>query len=69
MARLYRFITENALMSIIIIAWALTLTTVITVKVFFDPPDIPGGTVAAFGTVFGLPTLAFGVWKWRREQK
>lgn len=69
MSKLYRFITENALMSIIIIAWALTLTTVITVKVFFDPPDIPAGTVAAFGTVFGLPMLAFTVWKWRREQK
>lgn len=69
MARLYRFITENALMSIIIIAWALTLTTVITLKVFFDPPDIPAGTVAAFTTVFGLPALAFTVWKWRRDKQ
>ena len=70
MARLYRFITENALMSLAVIVWAIILTTWVTIRVFGDsPPDVPGGTAAALATVFGLPTLAVGVWKWRREQK
>jgi hypothetical protein len=30
-----------------------------------SPPDIPTGTVAAFGTLFGLPALVIGLWKWR----
>ncbi|MZR63847.1 hypothetical protein [Alcanivorax sp. DP30] len=70
MARLYRFITENALMSLVVILWAITLTTWVTIRVFGDsPPDVPAGTAAALTTVFGLPTLGFTVWKWRREQK
>jgi len=69
MSKLYRFITENALMSMLIVLWLMSLVTAITLKVFFDPPDIPAGTVAAYGTVFGGVTIAVGVWKWRREQK
>ena len=62
MSRLYRFITENALMSLAVILWAITLTTWVTIRVFGDsPPDVP--------TVFGLPAIGVGIWKWRREQK
>ena len=68
MSKLYRFITENALMSTMVIIWAITLTTWVTIRVFGDsPPDVPTG--AALATVFGLPAIGVGIWKWRREQK
>ena len=47
---------------------AAALVTWVTVQVFGDtPPDIPGGTVAALGTVFGLPTVAYAVMQFRRR--
>jgi hypothetical protein len=70
MARLYRFITATARMSLVVILWAITLTTWVTIRVFGDsPPDVPTGTAAALATVFGLPAIGVGIWKWRREQK
>jgi len=30
---------------------------------------VPTGTAAALATVFGLPAIGVGIWKWRREQK
>lgn len=70
MSKLYRFITENALMSTFVILWAVGLTTWVTIRVFGDnPPDVPMGTATALATVFGLPVMGVGIWKWRREQK
>ncbi|MFT0140768.1 hypothetical protein ACEK07_46085 [Alcanivoracaceae bacterium MT1] len=70
MSTIYGFITRHGLVSLLIVLWGIALTTWVTLRVFGDnPPDVPGGTATAFGTLFGLPTLAFGIWKWRREQK
>ena len=55
------------IMTVLIVLWALVLTTVITVKVFFAPVEIPATTVTAFGTLFGLPGIAVGLWKWRNR--
>lgn len=67
---LYDFVKRHALISTLIVLWAITLTTWATYQVFGEtPPDIPAGTAAAYATLFGLPTLAVGLWKWRREQK
>lgn len=54
----------------LIILWALGLTTWVTLRVFgAQPPDIPGGTAAAFATLFALPATAAGLWKWRHDRK
>ena len=47
---------------------AAALVTWVTVQVFGNnPPDIPSSTVAALGTVFGLPTVAYAVLQFRRR--
>ena len=50
MSRLYRFLSENALVTLGLVIWGLTLITWVTWRVFGDaPPDIPMGTATAFG--------------------
>lgn len=45
---------------------ALALVTWVTIRVFgSNTPDIPMGTATALATVYGLPALAYGLWKWR----
>ena len=47
---------------------AAALVTWVTFRVFGNsPPDIPGGTVTALATVFGLPTVAYAVLQFRRR--
>lgn len=55
------------IMTVCIVIWALVLTTVVTIKVFFAPVAIPTGTAGAFATLFALPTIATGLWKWRNR--
>ena len=62
------FIERHMIFTIIIVFLLLGLTFVITVKVFFDPEDIPTGTATAFGVFFGLPALTIGLWKWRSDK-
>jgi len=47
---------------------AAVLVTWVTYRTFgTNPPDIPTGTVTALATVFGLPSVAYAVIKWRRR--
>jgi|TARA_A100000171_G_scaffold51185_1_gene64733 hypothetical protein len=67
-SRLYRFLSENALVTLGLVIWGLTLVTWVTWRVFGDsPPDIPMGTATAFGAVFGLPAVLAGAWKAYRD--
>lgn len=45
----------------------LGLITAVTLKVFFDPVDIPSGTAATFATFFVLPGIVVGLMKWRTK--
>lgn len=69
MSKLYHWMRRNALISTLVVIWTLALCTWVTWRVFGNnPPDIPTGTAAAFATVFGLPAVAVGLWKWRSER-
>lgn len=46
----------------------VALIVAVTLKVFFDPVEIPTGTAAAFATFFGLPAITVGLLKWRSER-
>lgn len=68
MSSLQRWLYKHAIITVLLIIWCIGLVTWVTYRVFSDnPPDIPTGTVAAFGTLFGLPTLVIGLWKWRNK--
>lgn len=49
--------------------WVMCLVTWISYKVFTSPPDIPGGTAAAYATALGLPALVIGWFRWARGDK
>lgn len=69
MSTLQKWLYNHGIVSIGLIIWCVALTTYVTIRIFSDsPPDIPTGTVAAYGTLLGLPTLAVGVWKWRSDK-
>ncbi len=52
------------------IVWCLVVCTYVVWRVFGDnPPDIPAGTAAAFGTFFALPALAIQMMKYRHKDK
>lgn len=61
-------IYRHGIASLLFLAWVMALFTWVTVQVFSGkPPDIPGGTVAAYGTFFGLPALGIGLYQWRNK--
>lgn len=63
------WINEHKVLTALIVLWLLGLVTWVTLRVFGDnPPDIPGGTVTALATVYALPAIAVGLWKWRGGQ-
>lgn len=63
------FLYKHKIISAFLVLWMVCLVSVITIKVFFAPVDIPAGTITAFGTVFGLPALVIGLWKWRNSKE
>ena len=60
---------RHSAFTLFMIVWALGLTTWVTWRVFSpEPPNIPGTTAVAFATLFALPALAVGLWKWRHDR-
>jgi hypothetical protein len=54
-------------LTVLIVIWALCLTTWVTLRVFGEaPPMIEMGTATAYATLFGLPALAVKLWQWTR---
>lgn len=66
---LSEWLYKNKIISSLIVLWGLGLTTFVTIRVFsVIPPDIPLGTATAFATLFSLPALAIGLYKWRVDK-
>lgn len=59
---------KYGILTVLVVLWAITLVTFVTIAVFTAPPDIPTGTAAALATVYGLPAVAIGLYKWRSEK-
>jgi len=63
------FFQRHRVISAALVLHALGLVTWVTIRVFGDnPPQVPVGTATALGAVYGLPTLAYGLWRWRSKQ-
>lgn len=60
-----KWLYEHWIITTLVVVVFLVLICAVTVKVFFDPVDVPNGTAAAFATFFGLPALVIGLVKWR----
>lgn len=66
MKYLIDMVHRHGLVTLLVVLWTLALVSWVVWRVFSaEPPDIPLGTVTALGTVFGLPAIAVGLWKWR----
>jgi hypothetical protein len=63
------FIQRHQIITAILVIHAIGLVTWVTLRVFgSNPPEITMGTATALGAVYGLPALAYGLWKWRGKQ-
>lgn len=58
---------ENGIASIFALLWGLCLFTWVTYVVFTNPVVIPTSTLAAFTTMYGLPTIVIAFFKWRNK--
>ena len=58
---------RHAVLTSIIVFWALGLVTWVTYVVFTQPPDIPVSTAGVVATIYALPALAVGLWKWKGD--
>jgi hypothetical protein len=61
------WLDRHMFLTLLFVLWLFALLTVVTWKVFFDPVDIPGGTVGAFGILFGALAFAVGLWQFRTK--
>jgi len=60
------FIYRHKIITALLVLHSLSLVTWVTIRVFGDnPPEISAGTATALTAVYGLPALAYGLWKWR----
>jgi hypothetical protein len=59
---------RNMIMTVVLVVWLLTLVTWVTWVVFTDPPNIPATTASVVATIYVLPGVAAGLWKWRGDK-
>lgn len=62
------FVYKYGLMSILLVLWAMGITSYATVQIFRDIAAITPSAVSAYATLVGIPTIAVGVYKWRHER-
>ena len=60
---------RHYILTLLIVVWLLGLVSAVTLITWIRPPDIPGTTAAALGTVYGIVPITIGLWRWRRGQK
>lgn len=56
------------LFTLFLTAYVMGLVGWVTWIVFTNPPTIPGGTAAAYGSLLGLPAVAVGLYQWARKR-
>ena len=56
---------RNLWLTALIVLWMMVIVTWVTWVAFTDPPDIPATTAGVVATIYGLPAIAAGLWKWR----
>ena len=62
------FLFKRGILTSLIVVWAIGVVSFVTIVTFVYTPDIPTGTAAALATVYGLPAVAVGLYKWRSER-
>jgi hypothetical protein len=62
------WLQRHMLFTVFFVSWMFGIVSWVTWRVFSpEPPVISGTTAAALATVYGLPAVAVGLWKWRGE--
>lgn len=52
----------------VLLLWGTLGASWVTWRVFGDnPPDVPGGTAAAYATLFAVPPILVEFYKWARR--
>ena len=72
MAKLSDWLLKHKAVAIFLVFYGLTMFTIVTIKVFFDPPSIPAGTAGAYATFFAILGIALTPWEkiaqWAKEK-
>ncbi len=60
-----KFMQKLGLGRIIFAAWAMWLSSFVTMQMFADISQITAAAAGAYATLFGLPAAAVAFWKWQ----
>lgn len=65
---IWEYIDKNKIISAILVIWTYGLLTWVVFKVFADVTLINAAVVSALASAVGIPAVAVGIFKWRREK-
>lgn len=65
MSRIYQWFSSNGIIPILWSLFGMSVVGFATYQTFADVTRINAAVVSALGVVYGLPTIAVGVWQWR----
>ncbi len=65
MSKVHKWVYDNAILTILVVVWGLALVTWVTYKMFEDPTSITMAATSAYATLFSIPAMVVGLWKWR----
>lgn len=59
------FLYRHKIASGLVLIWTIALVSWVTYQVFVDITKITMQAAGAYATLFGLPAISVGLWKWR----
>lgn len=65
MSRFYEWVAGNGVVPLLWSLFGMAVVGFATYQVFADVTKINAAVSSALGIVYGLPTIAIGVWQWR----
>lgn len=68
MKAFFEWLYAHYFFTMLLVLWLMGLLTVATLFTFVWTANVPAGTAAALGTVFGIVGLTIGLWQWARSR-
>lgn len=65
MSKIFKWVSENAILTILWSLFGMLVVGYATYQTFYDVSKIDAAVTSALGVVYGLPSLAITAWQWR----
>lgn len=65
MSKIFRWVSDNAILSIMWSLFGMTVVGFATFQVFWDITKVTAPVATSLGLVYGLPAVTIAAWQWR----